>query len=435
MRFSIGKKKILLVFGIALVVCLTILAIPNGAIGQEKVTIEYFHWGGWQVDMWDNAMAEFEQLHPNIDMQQKIVLFDHYWGALAAAILAGEAPSCFNTLPGGILVGQIRRGEVLDLKPLIDDEWRAAYCQAAMDVVTEDGFVGTLTFAMNGMMVWYRKPIFEKNGFDIPITMDELKGIAQKLRDQGVIPLTLTTVKTERTAELFLPFAHSLYPELTLEANQKKRPELWLREEFVDVFQTIHDYMITDKIAIEGCNGLSDLEAERPFAVTGDAAMLYMGNWHTRPIREMNPEGYEDFGVFPIPPVKPWSRPLTCRGVAVCMSIWSQSKHVKETAEWMRWCTFNVQDDLIKMIGLVPTGPTVYSESELEVMAKETNNHLLMDFYAAISGRTAYGIRKHFTDPDAEEALHAAIQGMLSDELTPREAWSEAASRISQVIK
>jgi len=67
-------------------------------------------------------------------------------------------------------------------------------------------------------------------------------------------------------------------------------------------------------------------------------------------------------------------------------------------------------------------------------MAREENNQVLPGFVAAMSGKTAYPIRKFWTNPEVHEAMHSALQGMFAGQLTPREAWSEANSIISKVV-
>lgn len=428
------KSSVSVVLGAIAVISLVVLGTPFCAMGQEKVTIQWWHWIGWQKDLWEEAMTKFAQAQPNIRVTQKIIPQDHFWEALRAGFMAGEGADVFNTVDGAQLANHVEKGEVIDLKTVMDEEWRAAFNEPTMGIITESGVVATNPFCVNGMMVWYRKPIFEKNGFEVPVTMDELKDISQKLRAQGLIPMTLQTKWAERSAELFLPFAHSMYPELAYAANQERKYELLLREEFIDVWEAVNEYMITNRIAIEGSNGLGDLECERPFAITKDAAMLYMGNWHTRTLREMNPEEFKDIGVFPFPAVKSWFKPLVPTGIAATASISSQSKHVKEAAQWVRWCTFNVPERLVRWIGLVPAGP-IFSKSEVEQMAREENNHVLPGFYAAMSGKTAYPVRKFWTNLEVHEAMHGALQGMFAGELSPREAWSEAKIKISKIVK
>lgn len=427
------KSRILVVLAIIMITSFVTVVMPFTAVGQEKVTIQWWHWIGWQEDLWAEAMEGFGQSQPNIRVVQKIISQEHFWEALRAGMLTGEGADVFNTVDGAQLANHVAKGEVVDLATVMDDEWRAAFNAPTMGIMTESGVIATNPFCVNGMMVWYRKPIFEENGFEVPVTMDELKDISIKLRAQGLIPMSLSTLNAERSAELFLPFAHSMYPELTYAANQKRQYELLMREEFIDVWEAVNDYMVVNKIAIEGSNGLGDLEAERPFVITKDAAMVYMGNWHTRTMREMDPEGFKDIGVFPFPAVNSWLKPLVPTGVAATASISSQSKHVKEAAAWIRWCTFNVPERLVRWIGLVPAGP-IFSKAEVLQMAREENNHVLPGFYAAMSGKTAYPIRKFWTDPVVHEAMHSALQGMLTGELTPREAWSEAKSIIAKVV-
>lgn len=428
------RNIIAVILGVVLLTSILVVGTPLSVVAQEKVTLEWWHWIGWQKDLWAEAMEKFGKSQPNIQVIQKIIPEDHFWEAFRAGFMSGAGPDCFNMVDGAQLANSVAMGEVIDLATVMDPEWRAAFNEPTMGIITEDGVIGTNPFCVNGMMVWYRKPIFEQNGLDVPMTMDELKDISLKLRAQGLIPMALQTKSPERSAELWLPFANSMYPELTYAANQQRQYDLLLREEFIDVWEAVYEYMIENKIAIEGTNGFGDLECERPFAVTKDAAMLYMGNWHTRTLREMDPEGFKELDVFPFPAVKPWIKPRVCTGIAATMCISSRSEHVKETAQWVRWCTFNVPERLVRWIGLVPAGP-IFSKEKVLQMAKEENNQVLPGFYAAMSGRTAWPIRKFWTNLEVHEAMHSALQGMFAGELTPRQAWEEAGAVVRKVTQ
>ena len=83
---------------------------------------------------------------------------------------------------------------------------------------------------------------------------------------------------------------------------------------------------------------------------------------------------------------------------------------------------------------MVPAGP-IFSKEEVLQMAEEENNQVLPGFYAAMSGRTAWPIRKFWTNLEVHEAMHSALQGMFAGELTPREAWKEAGTVVRKMTQ
>lgn len=388
----------------------------------QKITLKWWHWAQWQNPMWEEIIDRYEELHPEVEINQKIIPWVHWMGSLTASQMAGDAPDLYMMHIGAEMIKHVEHGQLVDLSPYMDEEWRSAFYPSLWQLMKVGEKVTFNPFVSNNCQFWYKKPVFEKYGFKIPKTLDELQQIANKLNAEGLIPVSYMMNINPWVYDFFDGVVGGWCPDLWNRVNFLGE-DIWDRPEFRQVFENFDKYFIKGKILIEGSVGLDHLMATTAF-VKGDAAMYYDGNWHTTTIREMDPEGFKDIGIFPFPAGKPWIRPPVPVGPAVGAGVWSGSPHIKEATEFVRWVTFNGQRKIMTTIGICPAGP-LFTEQELREVGEEAKNHLYLDWVRGQEGESGYPIVREFFNPKVEQAVLVGVQKLVTQKATPTEVWQD----------
>ncbi|GAA5149608.1 extracellular solute-binding protein [Microbacterium pseudoresistens] len=156
---------------------------PGTGSADEEVTLRLVWWGSDdRAAVTRDAVAAFEELHPNITVQTESLPFEGYFDKLSTQIAANDAPDV-QQLTGDFVVEYGTRGALLDLA----DVDTSKLDSATTDIVDFDGEqlgvpTGIATFAIVANPV-----LFEQAGVPMPDdeswTWEEYADIAQKISD------------------------------------------------------------------------------------------------------------------------------------------------------------------------------------------------------------------------------------------------------------
>lgn len=106
----------------------------------------------------------------------------------------GDSPHIAVFPQPGLMADLARRGFVYDVRELGLDEGYLSqqYSDAWIDLSRVDGTpYGVWYRASMKSLVWYAKPVFEQEGYQIPQTWDELVALSQQMVDDGYTPWSI----------------------------------------------------------------------------------------------------------------------------------------------------------------------------------------------------------------------------------------------------
>jgi len=387
------------------------MLVPGVSRAQDKeVTLDMWHFAANKEPVYQQWIARYKEVAPNVTIVTNVIPKDAYNQTLAAALISGEAPALIHGLPLGEPLELWNNGQIIDLAPYMDDEWRAAFYPSSLDYLTIDGHVLSTSNATNNVQVFYNKDRFEELGIEAPLeTMEDVRAAVETLKGAGYGGALYWAQAYDHAPTLFFHWGQQMYPDLFEAAD--RGDGAWNIPEFVDLMADINSY---SDIWMEGVASLSLDESVNLFA-TGEASIYFIGNWAVNSIVKAEPAFEID--TFPIPALNEQTWPAAMGSMAGTWMVSSQVPQEEQEAAvaFLRWVALNGQGDLVRAIGLCPAGPA--GEEAL------VDAHPLAQ---SLCDNQADSIPRDIFDRAARDAMASAIQGMLNGQATPEDVMNEA---------
>jgi raffinose/stachyose/melibiose transport system substrate-binding protein len=377
---------------------------------QEEVTIEMWHFAANKEPVYQQWIAEYADVAPNVTIKTNVIPKDAYAQTLAAALIGGEAPALIHGLPLGEPLEFWNNEQIIDLGPYMDEEWQSALYPSSIDYLTIDGMVLSMSFATNNVQVFYNKDRFDELGIQAPIeTMDELRAAVDLLKENGYGGALYWAQALDHAPTLFFDWGQQLYPEQFAAADRGDGS--WDIPEFVDLMAEINSY---SDIWMDGIASLSLDESVNLFA-SGEASIYFIGNWAINSIVAAEPAFAID--TFPVPALNENTVPKALGSMAGTWMVSSQVPDAERQAaiDFLRWISLNGQGDLVNAIGLCPAGPAGEEAlPDAKVLAQ------------SLCKEQATAIPRDIFDRAARDAMAGAIQGMLNGQASPADVMKAA---------
>lgn len=404
------KKHLTLSLFLALTFVVALL-VPGVSRAQDKeVTLDMWHFAANKEPVYQQWIERYKEVAPNVTIVTNVIPKDAYNQTLAAALISGEAPALIHGLPLGEPLELWNNGQIIDLAPYIDEEWRNALYPSSLDYLTIDGHVMSMSFATNNVQVFYNKDRFEELGIEAPLeTMEDVRAAVETLKGAGYGGALYWAQAYDHAPTLFFHWGQQMYPDLFEAAD--RGDGAWNIPEFVDLMADINSY---SDIWMEGVASLSLDESVNLFA-TGKASIYFIGNWAVNSIVKAEPAFEID--TFPIPALNEQTWPAAMGSMAGTWMVSSQVPQEEQEAAvaFLRWVALNGQGDLVRAIGLCPSGPA--GEEAL------VDAHPLAQ---SLCDNQADAIPRDIFDRAARDAMASAIQGMLNGQASPEDVMNEA---------
>lgn len=286
---------------IACTAMMTVSMLPMNAIADEAVNEDV----SGSITVWEHnfsfedslkAVIEgFKAKYPNVDVEYDIKDAGEYYTLLQTAIQSGEGPDLFwtNGTATANMANFVENGACEDLTDIID---YSAMNDSAMTMTVIDGKNWSVPWlTMDTRACYYNKDLFEQNGWEIPKTFSEFEELLGKIKDAGIIPISLSNTNWNLLF-MYEPLLSAYDVEYTkgLDDYSSKADGQPAR----DCLQLMLDW--GDK-GYYGDNwlGVADWDAQILAFETGNAAMYINGSWDASTIAEANPD--LNFGAFEIP--------------------------------------------------------------------------------------------------------------------------------------
>lgn len=263
---------------------------------------------------------------------------------LKARFASNDAADVIMIHPG--LSDVIAYGKAGYLYDLSGEPWISNYIDAALMSASYNGEVFAIPNDMNVLGVYYNKQIFEDLSIDIPQNWDEYKDAAKKIKESGILPISIGNNDGWMTlAALFTMAPGSVYtenPNFDQQLNEGSATFVdgWL-EMATNWFELDNDGYLTEK-----STGVSLDQAQQAFA-TGKAAMYIDGNWSLPGIKAANPE--LNVGMFPMPSNKAGQDVMASAAVGTTFAINKNTKVLDASKRYLEfWSQVDTQKEWAK---------------------------------------------------------------------------------------
>jgi glucose/mannose transport system substrate-binding protein len=196
------KTRLLIVLGVlALLAAACAPGAPEGEAPAEgeATQLEIFSW-------WTGAGEEagllalielYKENHPNVEVINAAVAGGAGTNAkavLASRMQAGDPPDTFQVHAGEeILATWVEAGRMEALNDLYQEEgWQGMFPEQLVAMVSRDGDIYSVPVNIHrANVLWTNPAIFEEQGIEPPVTIEDFFTVAEQLETAGVTPLAL----------------------------------------------------------------------------------------------------------------------------------------------------------------------------------------------------------------------------------------------------
>jgi raffinose/stachyose/melibiose transport system substrate-binding protein len=301
------------------------------------------------------TVEAFEAQNPDIDVERESISPEDQRTVIQTRLRSDEPPDVFGFDTGPGFAGVLAEADLL--YPLEDayKKYDWPVYDWAKQRVTYDGVLSGVPGSVEEIGVFYNKDLFDELGFSEPKTLDELRQIAEGVKDEGMIPFAFGDQEKWPAGHLFSIAVSNLYgpdglDKLLYGGARWDSPKVvkgieLMFSDFVD-----NGYYPPDVNAItyEDANGLF---------YAGEVAMVPTGTWLVPEIDET----VQDFevGFFPFPSID-GSQVAPPSGVGGGLFVAANTKEPEAALKLVDYLQFNeqrVREDLEKFNQIPPYPP------------------------------------------------------------------------------
>lgn len=142
---------------------------------------------GEEETAFTNVIAAFEEQNPDIDVIYSGTA--EFETLITVRVKAGDPPDIAAFPQPGAVAKLAREGEIV---PLWDEALKVYddnYTPAWKDLSSVDGTPYGMFHRVNAKgWIWYNKPAWEKAGWEVPTTWDDLMALTEKMKSSGIAP-------------------------------------------------------------------------------------------------------------------------------------------------------------------------------------------------------------------------------------------------------
>ena len=302
--------------------------IPEPA---EPVTVTWATWVNTESPFWQQTIAAFQEVHPNITIEIQSVPSEEMFDKLLTQIAAGNPPD--TAYVSDWMTGALAQND--GLLPLDDyiaksnaidiDDYVPAFLEPSRVGDVQYG----LPFASETTMLFYRTDRFEEAGLDPnhpPETWEEFSEYAAKLTD---------TDNAKYGFAVFAPeAAYYFYPWLWQAGGEQLNPDdpndvVWDSPEgqkAADFYANLAQYSPPDLLNATSWDG------RVPFA-NGDVAMYMAGTWFAGTLLTEFPDATGKWASAPLPQDQRCATTIAGDHLVV----FKASKNPEAAFKWVEW--------------------------------------------------------------------------------------------------
>jgi len=326
--------------GVLLVSILTfILGMTAVATGQNKITITWWYEGTipeYVKAMEEDLIKPYEKLNPNIDV--KMIVKEELLQVLRTAVAGGGGPDIIMTMGPAEANRYAKVGTLIPLDKYVKESGLdKEIAPLALEVGKYRGQIYSIPKTFESMGIFYNKNLFEKNGWQAPVTREEWVKLCNSIKAQDILPVSSGNAGWRPTNEHFVTvyLNHYAGPENVYKALIQELK--WDDPIFVEAIEMFkHDFLnYWPKPDVY----FSLDEDVVPLVATRQAAMLVAGSWGFQWFG--NPSYWpsdDQWEWAPFPSLREGVQyPLVDVGVGTTLSVNKNSNYPDETAKFLVW--------------------------------------------------------------------------------------------------
>lgn len=270
----------------------------TSAQAQQRVLRYYADFDPAPLAAFEAAIADFEALHPDIDVQ--LQNFDHEGYKTAIRnFLTADAPDLANWYAGNRMAPFVNSGQFLDVTDVWDEHGLHDSLASAAASMEIDGKMWGVPYTYYQWGIYYNKSVYEQVGVEVPDTWDEFVANCEAFQAAGIDCLTTGTRALWPAAGIFdyLNLRTNGYEHhMQLTGGEIPWTDESVRATFAE-WARVQPYITANHAAI-------DWQDAAALLVQGRAANYVMGNFAVAVFREGGMTD-ETLGFMPFPTINP----------------------------------------------------------------------------------------------------------------------------------
>lgn len=293
---------------------------------EERIPITMAVWSSSSSSLQNEAAQAFNDSQDKIDFRVEMQSGD-YSQYLGAKTVANDLPDLFYLNPFSDLQQYARQGYLLDLS---DQPFAGRIYDSTKSGVTYDGKIYAYPSTIEYWGLFYNLDLFEQAGItEIPQTFSQLEEVCEKLKESGITPFAATYKDAWTCEQIFSGLYGALMQDDTgawvQEMNQGSGT---FNQEGVDQVFAFMDLLKENS----GTNYMdADSTAGYNSFASGDAAMIFLGNFALRSAKNINPD--IRVGLIPIPLTENPEESKIMYNTGVGIAVNANGEHVEEALE------------------------------------------------------------------------------------------------------
>ena len=281
------------------------------------------------VGTYNKLVEKFEAENPNIKVT--ISAPPDATTVLKTKLVKGDVPDIISMSADRSYADFVEANILEDLDGLVDiDKINPVYNEMMKDLEIEDkqGIYG-VPYALNASGVIYNKDIFKELNLEIPKTWDEFLSVAQKVKDEQIIPFYMTYKEAWTTLPAWNTVSSTLVSsEIFDKVNKREITFSEIYDETTDKILELLEFGHSDNFGV----GYND--GNIAFA-KGESAMYLQGSYAIPSILTVNEN--LNLGMFALPATNNVENNKLVSGVDVYFSIPKDAKNKEESIKFINF--------------------------------------------------------------------------------------------------
>ena len=173
-------KRVMFIITLTLVLVFSTMSL---GLAADKIVLDF---PSWQAEdpafsIWWNALIEeFENEHPNVEINFYLIPYQHYVNTLSSRFGAGDPPDILH-MPTKLAMGFIDMGWMQPLDSRLKDTDILENWTPLQNNLEINGHQYGVLLLGYGNSLYYNEKMFEEAGVSVPTTLEELYEAAKKL--------------------------------------------------------------------------------------------------------------------------------------------------------------------------------------------------------------------------------------------------------------
>lgn len=249
---------------------------------EQVLNIAVFE-GGYGRAYWDAIAAKFEEANPGV----KVVIEANpeIGEIIRPKLLSGDAPDFIylpSTNPSGVTDALIKDKLLADITdvfedPAIKDKILPGFLEGSSSQPYDDGkiYLAPLYYSSTGL--FYNADVFEKNGWDVPVTWDDFFALGDKAKEVGKSLITYQGLHPGYMEAMLIPaMVSSVGPE-AFDKAASYEDGAWEQQGIIDAMKKIEEIQKSGYL-MDGTVALDHTQSQSQWLL-GNALFIPCGSW------------------------------------------------------------------------------------------------------------------------------------------------------------